>query len=123
MPRFVILRHETPPHAPRPLHWDLMFERNAKLVTWALADEPAPGKNVDAELLADHRMEYLEFEGELTKGRGTVRRWDAGTFSVEQWDDERITVLLSGMHLRQCQVELTRDSGATQRWSVDFSSG
>jgi len=75
MPRFVILTHDHPfPH------WDLMLEQAGSLRTWRLLREPdAPGPIV-AEPLPDHRLEYLDYEGPVSRNRGTVCRWDAGDY-------------------------------------------
>src|SRR5882724_3306447 len=67
MPRFVILRHETPPGFARPAHWDFMLECGGVLRTWEMAD---------------HRLAYLEYEGEVPGGRGTVSRWDEGRYEI-----------------------------------------
>jgi hypothetical protein len=89
--KFVILNH-TPCPTPNPLartnqqHFDLMFEVEAreKLISIAVPELPiAPATEVDAESLADHRVEYLSFEGELTQNRGTVIRFAWGT-----WDGD-----------------------------------
>lgn len=85
MPRFVILRHELPPTDTRGLHWDLMLENAETLWTWALPQEPV-GERMEmiAARLPDHRPAYLDYEGAVSNQRGTVRRWDAGTFEWEQ---------------------------------------
>jgi hypothetical protein len=79
MPRFVILEHDHPE-----LHWDLMLEAGAALRTWRLARPPqAPGEAIDATALPDHRPHYLDYEGPVSGGRGTVKRWDAGWYEEE----------------------------------------
>lgn len=75
MPRFVILEHDWPTP-----HWDVLLEAGPVLRAWRLAAEPAPGRAVPAEPNADHRPFYLDYEGPVSGGRGTVRRWDAGAF-------------------------------------------
>lgn len=82
MPRFVILRHEPGPQSTMGLHWDLMFEVGGVLRTWALADEPGYHAAIPARQLPDHRLDYLEIEGEISGGRGTVSRWDAGEYQA-----------------------------------------
>lgn len=73
MPRFVVLAHDWP--AP---HFDLLIEAGGVLKAWRLAAEPAPGATVPAEPNADHRLLYLDYEGPVSGGRGTVRRVAAG---------------------------------------------
>ena len=94
MPRFVILTHDHPfPH------WDLMLESGDRLRTWRLLAEPAPDFAVPAERLSDHRLMYLDYEGPVSGDRGHVTRWDAGTFSAQIDDGERLRVKLNGERL------------------------
>jgi hypothetical protein len=113
MPRFVILEHDHP-H----LHWDLMFEVGAILRTWRLEAPPLSSPSIPAEPLGDHRLHYLDYEGPVSGGRGTVQRWDAGTFTGEVQDSDRITVRLEGQRCRGLAV-LQRD--AAGRWSFTLS--
>jgi hypothetical protein len=102
MPRFVLLRHECPPELGAPSHWDLMLENGPALATWRLFDLPAPApSSVSATKLADHRLEYLEYEGPLSGGRGDVRRIDAGQFedidiSGTRWQVRFVGTVLEG---------------------------
>lgn len=91
MPRFVILEHDHPAR-----HWDFMLEVGEVLRTWRLADSPGPGRMLAAEPLPDHRRLYLDYEGPISGGRGTVRRWDAGSFDVEAETDDRLVLRLTG---------------------------
>jgi hypothetical protein len=75
MPRFVILVHDWPAW-----HWDFFLEAGPILKAWRLWAEPGYGKDVPAEPMFDHRLFYLDYEGPLSDGRGSVTRWDAGTF-------------------------------------------
>ncbi|MEX2111880.1 MAG: hypothetical protein WD845_01765, partial [Pirellulales bacterium] len=61
MPRFVILRHELPAGQARPSHWDLMFENGGTLRTWTVQCEPKLPLDAEAQSLADHRIEYLDY--------------------------------------------------------------
>lgn len=124
MPRFVILRHQLPPPADRPTHWDLMLEQAEGLATWALAAPLAPGQPVPATRLAAHRSQYLDFEGPLSGGRGTVTRWDAGTYGLIVQSAHLWRVTLAGRVLRgELVLEAdpsTRD--ARERWTARFTS-
>ncbi|GIW83796.1 MAG: hypothetical protein KatS3mg106_309 [Gemmataceae bacterium] len=75
--RYVILEHDWPA-----VHWDLLLDVGPVLRAWRLWEEPAVGATVRAELNADHRRVYLDYEGEVSGGRGVVRRWDAGVYEV-----------------------------------------
>ncbi|QDT39594.1 DNA polymerase ligase N-terminal domain-containing protein [Stratiformator vulcanicus] len=91
MPRFVILTHDHP-H----IHWDLMLEQGPALRTWRLNTEPNGQADISAEPLDDHRLVYLEYEGPVSGGRGTVARWDAGDYEPVEEASDRLVVQLRG---------------------------
>jgi hypothetical protein len=93
--RFVVLTHDHPV-----LHWDLMLERGDVLRTWRLAEEPLPGVAIAAEALADHRRKYLDYEGPVTGDRGTVVRWDAGTFCEWLETADVVTAVVDGARIK-----------------------
>jgi hypothetical protein len=99
VPRFVILEHDHPQ-----LHWDLMLEVGESLKTWRLAAPPGPGAGkIAATAIGDHRRAYLDYEGPVSGGRGTVRRWDLGSFEILSEPEEagrRWVVRLEGQHFR-----------------------
>ncbi|MEQ8788755.1 MAG: DNA polymerase ligase N-terminal domain-containing protein [Pirellulaceae bacterium] len=124
MPRYVVLRHETPPNYARPLHWDLMLEADDWLWTWALEEPPRYDASIVAWPLADHRLEYLEYEGPVSNNRGVVARWDAGQYELIRRYDDEIVVRLGGEKLlgkatviRQGGDDLDRDD---HRWVAWF---
>src|SRR5689334_12847576 len=100
MPRFVILLHETPPGYPRGAHLDLMLEQAETLRTWALAKPPLPGEIVSAERLPDHRLDYLDYEGAVSRDRGVVSRVDSGRYEVLQETASALAVRLEGQKIR-----------------------
>lgn len=114
MPRFVILEHDHPL-----LHWDLMLEVGASLRTWRLAQAPAaPGETIDAVALPDHRLDYLDYEGPVSGGRGAVKRWDVGEYeTLSASDGEELCVRLSGARVRGV-VRMAR--GGTSGWLFDW---
>ena len=95
MPRYVILQHETTGGR----HFDFMLEMGSVLKTWSLAQSPATGVEIDAEVLGDHRLAYLDYEGPISGDRGSVTRWDRGTFEVEYQSETELAVRLSGEKL------------------------
>ncbi len=117
MPRFVILRHESP----RGLHWDFMIQTGPALSTWALTEEPMSGRAIDAEALADHRLAYLDYEGPVAGGRGTVASWDRGDCHVEQQDETHVVVELRGTKLVG-RATLTRRPEHAARWTFAFAA-
>jgi hypothetical protein len=94
MPRFVVLTHDHPF-----LHWDLMLEQGEILRTWRLAQPPDAEGPIDAEALPDHRLAYLDYEGPVSGGRGTVERWDVGTYELVQFAADRLQVRFAGRRL------------------------
>jgi hypothetical protein len=108
MPRFVVLRHVTPPGYPRPPHFDLMLEQGGALWTWALETLPAAGgEAVAAERLPDHRLDYLDYEGEVKGERGRVERVDRGACEAVSATGGELQFQVAGAAL--CgQLELTQ---------------
>ena len=118
MPRFVILRHAAPPEFSRPDHYDLMFEQGQVLWTWACAKLPdESGSAVEAERLPDHRPLYLDFEGEVSGGRGVVRRVDDGEYDLLSCEVAEICIRLRSTQ-RECTWILTLEDGNAQRWRI-----
>ncbi len=120
MPRFVVLLHETPPGYPRGAHLDLMLEQDGALRTWALDKPPLPGEIVSAELLPDHRLEYLDYEGAVSRERGVVSRVDFGRYEVLQETATALAVRLEGQKVQGTLTLVTIDE-AGQRWRVSLS--
>jgi len=94
MPRFVVLEHDHPF-----LHWDFMLETGNSLRTWRLLAPPDSEKPILAEPLPDHRLAYLDYEGPVSGGRGSVRQWDAGEFEWIRDSEHRCTFSLAGRRL------------------------
>jgi hypothetical protein len=113
MPRYVILEHDWPQQ-----HWDFMLETGTVLQAWKLAEVPKPNVAIPAEKSFDHRLIYLDYEGPISGGRGSVTRWDAGVFSTVSNLENRLVIQLDGGQL-QGVVELTNhfDEGWTWHWN------
>ena len=123
MPRFVVLRHETPPGYARPAHFDLMLEVGGVLRTWAALSLPAVGgEPVAAERLPDHRLDYLNYEGPVSGDRGCVSRVDWGTYeplpsAPNAPNQQRFR--LEGTRLRGCLV-LAATGQRAENWQVQL---
>lgn len=99
MSRFVVLFHAMPPDSPRRSHCDLMLEMGHVLWTWELPQWP-PTAGTQAIRLPDHRRDYLEYEGPLTGGRGSVRRLERGTYRILAHNRQRLIVQILGQQHR-----------------------
>lgn len=85
-----------------------MLEADGTLLTWELRALPAnwvqvlkveitsKSEEVDALPLADHRLSYLDYEGAVSAGRGTVTRVDRGELKWLKRSSDRLEVELSG---------------------------
>ena len=95
--RFVILLH----CLDNGEHWDLMIECGVALATWQLARNPlAPGTwPIPARRIGDHRKAYLEYEGPLSRNRGSVTRIESGTAKLTAHGSHRYTLQLTGTTL------------------------
>ena len=118
MPRFVVLEHDSP----RDRHWDFMLETGDVLATWALSEPPDAAPHIAAEALADHRTEYLDYEGPVSGDRGSVTRWDAGTYQLDRRSETELAATLSGRRLNG-RVTLVRSHDDPERWQFSFVPG
>jgi hypothetical protein len=76
-------------------HFDLFLEQDETLKTWRLLNTAFQTAQ-PARQLKDHRKLYLDFEGEIAGDRGRVRIHDTGTYTVDEWREDRIQVALRG---------------------------
>jgi DNA polymerase Ligase (LigD) len=114
MPRFVILEHDHPA-----LHLDFMLEAEGALRTWRLAATALGAGCIVATPLGDHRLAYLDYEGPVSGGRGTVRRWDQGEYEEVFKTEQCIVVKLWGQRLRGA-AKLERNTGDwTLHWAAE----
>jgi len=90
--RFAILRHESPTG----LHWDLLLEMGSVLRTFALPSLPEPGAEIACKPLPDHRLMYLDYEGEISGGRGAVVRHDRGQYQIVSERNDELVLNLRG---------------------------
>jgi hypothetical protein len=116
MPQFVILRHESP----QGVHFDFMIELAGVLKTWALPQPPDSAVEIPCEALADHRLAYLDYEGPISGGRGSVTRWDRGTCIVRQQSDTECVVELAGEKLTG-EAIFRRDADDPNRWAFSLA--
>jgi DNA ligase D-like protein (predicted 3'-phosphoesterase) len=126
-PRFVIQKHDA-----STLHYDLRFEADGVLKSWAVPKGPSTDPRVKRLALPtpDHDLGHFDFEGVIGRGEygsGAVIVWDVGTYENRTTDadgDEvpvgaaieagHLVVAVRGEKLRGGYA-LTR-TGADGRW-------
>ncbi len=79
--KFVIHYHFTDVN-----HFDFMLEKEDALLTWRIADDIfedfRKGITVEALKINNHRKEYLQFQGPINCGRGSVKLIDSGSYEM-----------------------------------------
>lgn len=86
MARWALLHHDLPDGS---WHYDWLLEDASHpeggLLTFRIGVRPDSGgmQAFDAQRLMHHRRAYLTYEGEVSGGRGTVRRVAEGTCEIE----------------------------------------
>ncbi len=126
--RFVLLKHSVPETfrqaTGRGDHFDLMLESSPEsaLWTWAMDKNVFDGdggfSRCQADRLPDHRRIYLNFEGAVSGGRGSVKQIGSGTFSVLESSVGLTLAIVSGCDDVAGELVLTQSENNV--WSLEF---
>ncbi len=113
---FVIQKHT----GSGPDHYDLMISLGKSLATWqvlTLPGEIAIGQSTSARRLADHRLEYLTYEGPVSNERGEVSIAAAGQCELLSESEGRWEFVLASLQWKY-RFELTRDEHTDDAWTL-----
>ena len=97
------------------MHWDFVIEVSGQeqLATWRLASNPlVPQPLSPAERIAGHHPAFLEYEGELARAPGRVRRRDRGDSTIIHHAGQKLVAALHGVHLSGIYEIAPTDAGA-----------
>lgn len=102
-------------------HFDWMLESDSCLATWATADRIsiAQESSAGAIRLPDHRAAYLDLEGPVSGGRGTVTQVESGRFLRISSSEDRYEILTMGA--RSGLLVFERTSGFNRSIRCDRS--
>ncbi|MEK6925909.1 MAG: DNA polymerase ligase N-terminal domain-containing protein [Nanoarchaeota archaeon] len=110
MPTFVIQEHNA-----SHLHWDFRLELSGVLKSWAIPKTPPFKKGIKrlAIQVDDHPKSYADFEGEIKEGygKGSVRIWDKGNFSLKERTPKKIVFILQGKVMKGEYALIKTDYG------------
>ena len=116
--RFVVQEHTTA----EGVHWDLMLEHQAALMTFRLAEPPEAARHhaIRAQKIFDHPAKFLTYEGPVQNGTGRVRIVDRGTFHFGARAEDIWTVSMEGTIL---SGEFTLKRMAEDGWCFTATHG
>jgi len=100
-------------------HFDFLLEAGQSLASWQFEDNPAelpPGCSMTGTQLADHRLEYLTYEGPISAGRGEVRRLEQGRYRCSE-SNEHLWQLEITSQTMQGSFTLSRKNNSAQ-WTL-----
>ena len=98
-----------------------MLETGPVLATWALQLPPDSPGPIPAEALSDHRPAYLDYEGPISGGRGSVTRWDQGSYQLQHHGPSERVALLAGEKLHG-RATLRQSPERPDRWQFSFEA-
>ena len=110
MPRFAVSHHTGSPDGD---HYDLLLESGDVLLTWRF-----PSADLEEQValrIQDHQRKYLDYEGEISDGRGQVKLWDRGEMIFDFESEGLLAVALRGGKI-QTRLHLLRAADSEDHW-------
>jgi hypothetical protein len=129
--RFVVLRHAVGSESKGPslqhgaIHLDWMFEVGQSLLTWSTVDvaDVSLEAELEATKLPEHRIAYLEKQGDVGGDRGTVLRIAEGQLSNVQLSENTFCAELTWVQPTgkdsASRITIQRISDASWRLRLD----
>ena len=117
MPKFTIQQHDAEKAGP---HWDLRLEKGNVAESFAIpkAKMPDTGEKIFAAGVPAHKISYMNWEGTIPKGQygaGKVSVYDKGTYTTDNWDDEKIDITFNGKKVKGNYVLVNTDA---DKWLI-----
>ena len=75
---------------------------------------------IDLEPIPPHRREYLDYQGPISNGRGSVVRVDSGGAVAWVWNDQSIVIQLAMKH---CIGTMHMQRAGAQLWRARMMNG
>lgn len=123
MPKFVVQEHNARTH-----HFDFRLEKDGVFKSWAVP-KGLPEKTGLKRLafqVDDHDLTFGDFEGPIPEGQygaGEVRIWDKGTYDLDEWTDQTISITLKGTHVSGQFNMIRFKRGKPNEWLIIKRSG
>ena len=102
-----------------PVHYDMMLASGDALATWQFDGQPTEAtltRPLTCKRIADHRQEYLSYEGPISEGRGRVEIFDRGEYRVISADETRWEFVLCGRKIAG-RFELAGPGESSDSWT------
>ena len=125
--RFAVLKHVRQTD----IHWDLLLQLPDRplLATWQIRVDPAAWSSqfqaIQAIAISDHRLIYLDFQGEIPGDRGHVTHVDGGILKLQRVEENAIHGILHGHNLNGPLVLTRTGNAATEtshHWQLQFGA-
>ena len=125
--RFAVLKHVRQTD----IHWDLLLQLPDRplLATWQIRLDPAVWSSqfqaIPAMAIPDHRLIYLDFQGQIPGDRGHVTRVDGGILNLQRVEENAIRGNLRGHDLNGPLILTRAKSGCAdvlKQWQLKFGA-